>query len=90
MSTASLSAIMIMNPTIPRLSNGRLRPTLRSWLEIEWVHPFKDVGFQSAENREYFEKGIVPQSGIFTHPDKNVAYEPYKAKTKQKEDEAEA
>lgn len=56
----------------------------------EWVHPFKDVGFQSAENREYFEKGIVPQSGIFTHPDKDVSYEPGQASSKKKEDEAEA
>ncbi|MGO4270965.1 DUF3905 domain-containing protein [Paenibacillus sp. TAF58] len=56
----------------------------------EWVHPFKDIGFQSAENREYFEKGIVPQSGIFMHPDKDVSYDPYKESTTKKEDEAEA
>lgn len=42
----------------------------------QWVHPFKDIGFQSDENRDYFERGIAPQSGIFMHPDKNVAY-PY-------------
>lgn len=41
----------------------------------EWVHPYKDIGFQTAENRNYFEKGISPQSGIFMHPDKDVAYE---------------
>jgi hypothetical protein len=41
----------------------------------EWVHPFKDIGFRTAENREYFEQGVKPQSGIFMHPDKNVAYE---------------
>jgi hypothetical protein len=41
----------------------------------EWVHPFKDVGFHSKENRDYFERGIAPQSGIFMHPDKDVAYE---------------
>ncbi|MEX2461136.1 MAG: DUF3905 domain-containing protein [Paenibacillaceae bacterium] len=41
----------------------------------DWVHPFKDVGFQTTENREYFEQGIKPQSGIFMHLDKNVAYE---------------
>ncbi|WP_420819488.1 DUF3905 domain-containing protein [Paenibacillus thalictri] len=40
----------------------------------DWVHPFKDIGFHSAENRDYFEKGIPPQSGIFEHADKNVAY----------------
>ncbi|MDQ0902497.1 DUF3905 domain-containing protein [Paenibacillus sp. V4I7] len=56
----------------------------------EWVHPFKDIGFQSAENRDYFEKGIVPQSGIFMHPDKDVSYDPYKESTTKKEDEAEA
>jgi hypothetical protein len=41
----------------------------------EWVHPFKDIGFHTAENRDYFEKGIPPQSGIFMHPDKDAAYE---------------
>jgi hypothetical protein len=41
----------------------------------EWVHPFKDIGFHTAENRDYFEKGIPPKSGIFMHPDKDVAYE---------------
>lgn len=41
----------------------------------EWVHPYKDIGFHTAENRDYFEKGISPQSGIFMHPDKDVAYE---------------
>ncbi|NIK80339.1 hypothetical protein FHS15_005523 [Paenibacillus castaneae] len=40
----------------------------------QWVHPFKDIGFQTAENRDIFERGIVPQSGIFMHPDKNSAY----------------
>jgi hypothetical protein len=41
----------------------------------EWVHPFKDIGFHTAENRDYFEKAIPPQSGIFMHPDKDAAYE---------------
>mgnify|MGYP002620981720 FL=1 len=41
----------------------------------EWVHPFKDIGFHTDENRDYFEKGIPPQSGVFMHPDKDVAYE---------------
>ena len=41
----------------------------------EWVHPYKDIGFHSSENRDYFERGIAPQSGIFMHPDKDVAYE---------------
>ena len=44
----------------------------------EWVHPFKDIGFHTAENRDYFEQGISLQSGTFMHPDKDVAYE-YKA-----------
>jgi len=41
----------------------------------EWVHPFKDVGFQTEANRDLFERGIAPQSGIFMHPDKNAAYD---------------
>jgi len=40
----------------------------------EWVHPFKDVGFLTAENRDIFEEGLPPQGGIFIHPDKNAAY----------------
>jgi hypothetical protein len=41
----------------------------------EWVHPYKDIGFHSSENRDYFEKGIPPRGGMFMHPDKNTAYE---------------
>jgi hypothetical protein len=41
----------------------------------QWVHPFKDIGFQTEENRDYFERGIEPQNGIFMHPDKNAAYQ---------------
>jgi hypothetical protein len=41
----------------------------------QWVHPFKDIGFQTEENREYFEKGISPKAGVFMHPTKDVAYE---------------
>ncbi|MBB3113004.1 hypothetical protein FHS18_005106 [Paenibacillus phyllosphaerae] len=40
----------------------------------EWVHPFKDIGFQTDENRDYFERGIAPKGGIFMHPDKNTGY----------------
>jgi hypothetical protein len=40
----------------------------------EWVHPFKDIGFHTDENRDYFEKGIVPQAGVFMHPDKTTGY----------------
>jgi hypothetical protein len=43
----------------------------------EWVHPYKDIGFHTAENKQYFEQGIEPQAGIFMHPDKDVAYEAY-------------
>jgi hypothetical protein len=41
----------------------------------EWVHPYKDIGFRTEENRDYFERGIVPRSGILMHPDKDAAYE---------------
>ncbi|MFC4102368.1 DUF3905 domain-containing protein [Paenibacillus xanthanilyticus] len=40
----------------------------------EWVHPFKDIGFQTDENRNYFERGLAPAAGIFMHPDKNTSY----------------
>ncbi|MDQ1911543.1 DUF3905 domain-containing protein [Paenibacillus sp. GD4] len=43
----------------------------------DWVHPYKDVGFQTAENKELFEQGIPPQGYPFMHPDKDVAYKPY-------------
>ena len=43
----------------------------------EWVHPFKDVGFHTEENRQLFEQGIPPKGGIYMHPDKDVAYEAY-------------
>lgn len=41
----------------------------------EWVHPFKDIGFRTEENREYFEKGVPPKGGIYMHPTHDVAYE---------------
>lgn len=53
----------------------------------QWVHPFKDVGFHTSENRDYFERGITPQSGIFMHPDKDAAYGAYQSGTA--EDDAE-
>ncbi|MFB9324760.1 DUF3905 domain-containing protein [Paenibacillus aurantiacus] len=40
----------------------------------EWVHPYKDIGFLTDENRDYFERGIAPAAGIFMHPDKNTSY----------------
>lgn len=39
----------------------------------QWVHPFKDIGFLTPENRDYFEKGIAPQPGRFTHPEEDAA-----------------
>jgi hypothetical protein len=54
----------------------------------EWVHPYKDIGFHTAENRDYFEKAIPPQSGIFMHPDKDVAYE-YKLGQRDPDEEIE-
>ncbi len=45
----------------------------------QWVHPFKDVGFQTTENRELFEQGIVPQGYPFMHSDKDVAYKTYQS-----------
>lgn len=43
----------------------------------QWVHPFKDIGFHTQENRDYFEQGIPPKGGIYMHPDKDVAYPAY-------------
>lgn len=43
----------------------------------QWVHPFKDIGFHTTENRDYFEKGIEPSEGgvaRYMHPDKSTAY----------------
>lgn len=41
----------------------------------QWVHPFKDVGFQSADNRAWFEGGSAPSTGAkFMHADKDAAY----------------
>jgi len=44
----------------------------------EWIHPFKDVGFHTEENRQLFEQGIQPHAGIFMHPDKDAAFEAYR------------
>ncbi|EFM11998.1 conserved hypothetical protein [Paenibacillus curdlanolyticus YK9] len=40
----------------------------------EWVHPYKDIGFLTADNRAIFEEGEQLQQGIFMHPDKDVGY----------------
>lgn len=34
----------------------------------QWVHPYKDIGFLTRENRDLFEKGIAPSSSLFMHP----------------------
>ena len=34
----------------------------------QWVHPYKDIGFRTPENRDLFERGIAPSSGLFMHP----------------------
>lgn len=39
-----------------------------------WVHPYNDIGFNTKENRDYFEKGIPPQGVPFMHPTKDVSY----------------
>lgn len=31
----------------------------------EWVHPYKDIGFQSAENRELFEKASCRKAEFY-------------------------
>jgi len=38
----------------------------------QWVHPFKDTGFLTSENRDWFERGIAP-SRPFAHPSHSVA-----------------
>ncbi|QKS47502.1 DUF3905 domain-containing protein (plasmid) [Paenibacillus cellulosilyticus] len=42
----------------------------------EWVHPYKDIGFLTSDNRAIFEEGREPQTGggMFQHPDKDVGY----------------
>jgi len=42
----------------------------------EWVHPYKDIGFRTEENRDYFENNVPPKGGIYMHPTIDVAY-PY-------------
>ncbi|MBB6730226.1 DUF3905 domain-containing protein [Cohnella zeiphila] len=40
----------------------------------EWVHPYKDIGFRTSENRDLFENGIAPRTGTFGHPTHQTAY----------------
>jgi hypothetical protein len=42
----------------------------------QWVHPYKDIGFRTPENLDLFEKGVLPQTGPFSHPEENVQDEP--------------
>jgi len=39
----------------------------------DWVHPYKDIGFRTRENRDWFERGIPPGSGLFMHPEHQVS-----------------
>lgn len=39
----------------------------------QWVHPYKDIGFRTRENRDWFERGIPPASGVFMHPEQQVS-----------------
>lgn len=34
----------------------------------QWVHPYKDIGFRTRDNRDLFEKGIAPSTSMFMHP----------------------
>ena len=34
----------------------------------QWVHPYKDIGFRTRENRDLFENGIAPGPEMFMHP----------------------
>lgn len=34
----------------------------------QWVHPYKDIGFHTRENKDLFERGVSPSSGLFMHP----------------------
>lgn len=39
----------------------------------QWVHPFKDIGFLTSDNRDRFERGVEPEEGNFAHPEHNTA-----------------
>jgi hypothetical protein len=40
----------------------------------QWVHPYKDIGFRTRENRDLFERGIAPSSGLFMHPAHSTSF----------------
>ncbi|ALS24240.1 MULTISPECIES: DUF3905 domain-containing protein [Paenibacillus] len=54
-----------------------------------WVHPYKDIGFHTTENKELFEKGNIPQGAPFMHPDKDAAYPAFQSGAEEKDDQAE-
>lgn len=33
-----------------------------------WVHPYRDIGFRTPENRNLFENGVLPPHDRFLHP----------------------
>lgn len=38
----------------------------------DWIHPTNDIGWNSAENREFLENKTEPHAGLFMHPTKDV------------------
>lgn len=40
----------------------------------QWVHPYNDIGFNTRENRDIFEKGNRPRAYPFMHPTIDVSY----------------
>jgi hypothetical protein len=53
----------------------------------QWVHPYKDIGFRTRENRDLFERGIAPASGLFMHPTKQTARPESGARLGREDDE---
>ncbi|MBB6673272.1 DUF3905 domain-containing protein [Cohnella nanjingensis] len=39
----------------------------------QWVHPYRDIGFRTPENRDLFENGILPSPDRFMHPSHRTA-----------------
>lgn len=54
-----------------------------------WVHPYKDIGFHSAENKDFFEKGIASGEGRFMHASHNTAQDMAIERTADDSDDAE-
>ncbi|MBW5445610.1 DUF3905 domain-containing protein [Cohnella sp. CFH 77786] len=55
----------------------------------QWVHPYKDIGFRTRENRDLFERGIPPRAVPFMHPSiqASAADEPDSARWNSEEPE---